>query len=54
MDSAPANRFCFGPFEAHVGADKLFKQGREVKLQDQPFRLLIALVERPGRMVWNQ
>jgi eukaryotic-like serine/threonine-protein kinase len=55
MDSASADRiFCFGQFEAHVIAGKLFRQGREIKLQDQPFRLLIALLERAGRMVPRQ
>jgi DNA-binding winged helix-turn-helix (wHTH) protein/tetratricopeptide (TPR) repeat protein len=53
MDSTAARDriFCFGQFEARVTTGKLLKQGREVKLQDQPFRLLVALLERPGRMV---
>jgi DNA-binding winged helix-turn-helix (wHTH) protein/tetratricopeptide (TPR) repeat protein len=43
--------FQFGPFEAHTASGKLLRQGREVKLQDQPFRLLVALLEQPGRLV---
>jgi DNA-binding winged helix-turn-helix (wHTH) protein/Tfp pilus assembly protein PilF len=46
--------FHFGQFEAHVASGKLFRQGREVKLQDQPFRLLIALLELPGLVVSRQ
>ena len=46
--------FQFGPFEAHVASGKLLKQEREVKLQDQPFRLLVALLERPGQVVSRQ
>jgi DNA-binding response OmpR family regulator len=33
---------------------QLFKQGREVKLQEQPFRLLVALLGRQGRVVSRQ
>ena len=56
MDSAaaPDRIYCFGQFEARVSTGKLLRQGREVKLQDQPFRLLVALLERPGRMVSRQ
>jgi eukaryotic-like serine/threonine-protein kinase len=46
--------FHFGQFEAHVASGKVLRQGREVKLQDQPFRLLVALIERPGRVVSRQ
>ena len=46
--------FRFGQFEARVASGKLLRQGREVKLQDQPFRLLVALLERAGRVVSRQ
>src|SRR5450631_1429314 len=46
--------FCFGRFEARVASGKLLNRGREVKLQDQPFRLLVALLERQGRVVSRQ
>jgi eukaryotic-like serine/threonine-protein kinase len=46
--------FLFGPFEARSASGKLLKQGRAIKLQDQPFRLLIALLERPGQVVSRQ
>ncbi len=46
--------FCFGQFEARVDSGKLLHHTREVKLQDQPFRLLVALVERQGSVVSRQ
>jgi eukaryotic-like serine/threonine-protein kinase len=46
--------FCFGQFEARVASGKLLTRGREVKLQDQPFRLLVALLERQGRVISRQ
>jgi eukaryotic-like serine/threonine-protein kinase len=56
MDSpvTPARVFRFGQFEARTDTGQLFKQGREVKLQEQPFRLLVALLECQGRVVSRQ
>ena len=51
---APGRVFRFGQFEALVDAGQLFKQGREIRLQEQPFRLLVALLEREGRIVSRQ
>jgi eukaryotic-like serine/threonine-protein kinase len=51
---APGRVFRFGQFEARVDAGQLFKQGREIRLQEQPFRLLVALLEREGRIVSRQ
>jgi Tol biopolymer transport system component/DNA-binding winged helix-turn-helix (wHTH) protein len=41
----------FGTFEADPAAGELRRAGRRVALQDQPFRLLILLLERPGKVV---
>lgn len=41
----------FGVFEADLQAQELRKQGMKVKLQDQPFQLLVMLLERPGELV---
>src|ERR1700733_1659891 len=56
MDSpvTPGRVFRFGQFEARADTGELFRQGREVKLQEQPFRLLVALLERQGRVVSRQ
>jgi DNA-binding winged helix-turn-helix (wHTH) protein len=41
----------FGPFEVDVGAGELRKQGRRIKLQEQPLQVLLALLERPGDLI---
>jgi TolB-like protein/DNA-binding winged helix-turn-helix (wHTH) protein len=40
-----------GEFEIDLGARELRRNGRRVSIQDQPFELLAALVEAPGREV---
>jgi cholera toxin transcriptional activator len=53
MQSATSqNRvFRFGLYEADTAAGELRKNGRKVKLQEQPFRVLLLLLERPGAIV---
>ena len=41
----------FGTFEADPASGELRRAGRVVSLQDQPFRLLLLLTERPGELV---
>src|SRR5215471_19317883 len=41
----------FGLFEIEVKAGELRKQGYKVKLQEQPFQVLVMLLERPGEVV---
>ncbi len=41
----------FGVFEADLLTRELRKRGVRVRLQEQPFRLLQALLERPGQIV---
>jgi DNA-binding winged helix-turn-helix (wHTH) protein len=41
----------FGPFTADLRTGELWREGRRIPLQQQPFRLLKALVERPGELV---
>src|SRR5262249_49907831 len=43
--------FRFGTFEADSVTGELRRAGRPVGLQDQPFRLLLALLERPAESV---
>jgi TolB-like protein/Tfp pilus assembly protein PilF len=45
----PAVRF--GPFEADFAGRELLKSGSRVKLQEQQFQLLAALLEYPGEVV---
>ena len=44
----------FGAFELDLEAGKLLKNGRMVRLQPQPFRLLRLLVSQPGRLVTRE
>jgi TolB-like protein/DNA-binding winged helix-turn-helix (wHTH) protein/Flp pilus assembly protein TadD len=44
----------FGLFAADVEAGELTKQGRRVRLQDQPFQLLVMLLQRPGEVVTRE
>jgi DNA-binding winged helix-turn-helix (wHTH) protein/tetratricopeptide (TPR) repeat protein len=41
----------FGLFDADPSSGELLRKGSRVKLQDQPFRLLIILLERAGAVV---
>ena len=41
----------FGVFELDLNAGRLCKIGRELKLQEQPYRILSVLLERPGEIV---
>jgi TolB-like protein/DNA-binding winged helix-turn-helix (wHTH) protein/Flp pilus assembly protein TadD len=41
----------FGAFEADVQTGELRKQGKRIRLQDQPFQLLVMLLEAPGQVV---
>ena len=49
--SASKTLFRFGPFELDPVEGSLCRQGNRVKLQDQPYRLLVMLVERAGEVV---
>jgi Tol biopolymer transport system component/DNA-binding winged helix-turn-helix (wHTH) protein len=44
----------FGLFEVDLSESTLLKNGRKIKLQDQPFRLLAMLLERPGETVTRE
>jgi DNA-binding winged helix-turn-helix (wHTH) protein/Tol biopolymer transport system component len=41
----------FGAFEVSLDSGELRLQGKRVKLQEQPFQVLVALLERPGELV---
>lgn len=44
----------FGIFEVDLQAGELRRQGYKVKLQEQPFQLLIMLLEHPGDVVTRE
>ena len=41
----------FGVFEVLTESRELLRHGHRVKLQDQPFQLLLLLLENPGEIV---
>jgi eukaryotic-like serine/threonine-protein kinase len=44
----------FPPFELDVRAAELRKHGIKVRLHDQPFRILVSLLSRPGEVVLRE
>jgi eukaryotic-like serine/threonine-protein kinase len=46
--------FRFGTFEVDVEASELRKQGLRIKLQDQPFQVLVLLLQRPGQAITRE
>ena len=44
----------FGAFEVDLATHELRRQGVKVRLQEKPFRVLAALVERPGDVVTRE
>ena len=51
----PANKlFRFGAYEADARTGELRKQGARVRLQEQPFQVLVMLLERPGELVTRE
>src|SRR5882757_2754943 len=44
----------FGVFEVHVRSGELRKQGMRIKLQEQPFHVLIVLLQRPGEVITRE
>ena len=49
--ATPTRSFRFGLFEADVSNRILTRNGLRVKIQDQPFRVLLLLLEHPGEIV---
>ena len=47
-------RISFGIFEVDLASGELRKQGVRIKLQEQPFQALMALVERPGEVLTRE
>jgi TolB-like protein/DNA-binding winged helix-turn-helix (wHTH) protein/Tfp pilus assembly protein PilF len=54
QDKDPPTHLRFGVFEADVRTGELTKRGKRLRLQEQPFRLLAILLERPGELVTRE
>src|ERR1700758_2348937 len=44
----------FATFEADLRAGELRKQGKRIKIQEQPFHVLTFLLQRPGEVVTRE
>jgi DNA-binding winged helix-turn-helix (wHTH) protein len=44
----------FEDFEVNLDTGEVWKAGRPLKVQDQPFKVLAALLERPGQVVTRE
>jgi cholera toxin transcriptional activator len=47
----PARRYRFGVFEADASSGELRRQGIRIKLNAQPFQVLLMLLEQPGKLL---
>ena len=50
----PASIFRFGTFEVDTDAGELRKHGIRIKLQEQPFQLLVLLLQRSGELITRE
>jgi Tol biopolymer transport system component/DNA-binding winged helix-turn-helix (wHTH) protein len=48
------SRVLFGLFEADLQSGELWKAGKRIKIQSQPFKVLSALLEHPGEVVTRE
>ena len=53
-DSGPVPRYRFGAFEADGATGELRRQGIRVRLNAQPFQVLLMLLERPGDLLTRE
>lgn len=53
-DQATSQRYRFGVFEADVSTGELRKHGVRIKLNAQPFQVLILLLARPGEVLTRE
>jgi DNA-binding winged helix-turn-helix (wHTH) protein len=53
-ESAPARRYRFGAFEADASTGELRRQGIRIKLNAQPFQVLLMLLEHPGEVLTRE
>ena len=54
LQKRPSEFLLFGTFEVDLRAGELRKQGKRIKLQDQPFQVLSVLLQRPGDVVTRE
>jgi eukaryotic-like serine/threonine-protein kinase len=54
VQTHPGTVYRFGPFEVNAASGEFLKNGRRIKLQEQPYRILIALLENPGEVITRE
>jgi DNA-binding winged helix-turn-helix (wHTH) protein len=54
VDTDQSRTIRFGLFELDLRAGELRKNGVKIKLQEQPFRLLVILLQHPGDIVTRE
>jgi cholera toxin transcriptional activator len=47
-------RYRFGVYEADVRAGELLREGSKIRLQEQPFQVLVALLEGAGEVITRE
>ncbi len=52
--AAAPSRYRFGLYEADPRTGELLRDGVKIKLQEQPFQVLLALLERPNEIVTRE
>src|SRR5438876_6920551 len=52
--NSAGKRVRFGAFEAALATGELRKNGARIRLQEQPFQVLVFLLERPGEVVTRE
>ena len=53
-DPQPALRYRFGLYEADAATSELRKQGVRIKLNAQPFQVLLMLLANPGQLLTRE
>ena len=53
-DSPLVQKYRFGIYEADPRSGELLRDGVKVKLQEQPFQVLLVMLERPGEIVTRE
>jgi DNA-binding winged helix-turn-helix (wHTH) protein/tetratricopeptide (TPR) repeat protein len=54
LRAPPLSILRFGVFEVDLRSGELRKQGQRIRLQEQPFRVLEVLLQRPGEVVTRE
>jgi TolB-like protein/DNA-binding winged helix-turn-helix (wHTH) protein/Flp pilus assembly protein TadD len=54
LDAQSSGILRFATFEVDVRAGELRKQGKRIKVQEQPFHVLTVLLQRPGEVVTRE